>query len=140
MELPEVQADLTNLNASGELHKLRDTCADAGIEYKALKAAARKPFAIAQDMADGWIREYHIKTDSRTKVLYYYQDGVYVNGEDFISGLIDNKFRGINTSTFIGNVLGYIRRKSIYEFNDEWLVVNNGVINPRTLEIVWIQP
>lgn len=136
LEVPEVQAELTKLKASGDLEKLKEAAEEVGIAYKALKAAARKPFAIAQDMADNWIMEHHIKTDKLTRTIYYYEDGVYVEAEDFIAGLIDEKFRGINTTGFINNVLDYIRRHSLYEFKDEWLALENGMINPVTLEIV----
>lgn len=140
LEIPEVQAEISKLKASGELEKLKEAAEDVGIAYKALKAAARKPFAIAQDMADRWIREHHIKTDKLTREIYYYQVGVYVEAEDFIAGLIDEKFRGINTNSFITNVLDYIRRHSLYDFKDEWLAVDNGLINPQTLEIVGFAP
>lgn len=140
LETPEVQAEISKLKALGELHKLQDICKEVGIEYKALKAAARKPFAIAQDMADVWINQYHIKTDKLSRDLYYYQDGIYVDAEDFIGGLIDEKFRGLNTTTFINNTLEYIRRHSLYEFTDEWLAVDNGLINPATLELIGFSP
>lgn len=136
LEIPEVQAEISKLKASGELEKLKQAAEDVGIAYKALKAAARKPFAIAQDLADRWIAEYHIKTDRLTRTIYYYEGGVYVEAEDFIACLIDDKFRGINTKGFIDNMLDYIRRHSLYDFKDEWLAVDNGLINPQTLEIM----
>jgi len=105
-----------------------------------LKAAARKPFAIAQDFADRWIVEHHIKTDKLTRRPYHYDAGVYVEAEDFISSLVDEKFRGINTTGFINNVLDYIRRHSLYEFTDEWLSVENGLIDPKTLSIIGHTP
>lgn len=140
LEMPEVQAEISKLKASGELEKLKQAAEDVGIAYKALKAAARKPFAIAQDLADRWIKEHHIKTDRLTRTIYYYEGGVYVNAEDFIACLIDEKFRGINTTGFINNVLDYIRRQSLYDFNDQWLAVDNGLINPATLEILKFSP
>jgi len=140
LEIPEVQAEISKLKASGDLEKLKDAAESVGIAYKALRAAARKPFAIAQDMADGWIRGHHIKTDRLTRIVYYYESGVYVEAEDFIAGLIDDKFREINTTGFINNVLDYIRRHSLYEFKDEWLAVSNGLIDPRTLEIIGFGP
>jgi len=140
LEIPEVQAEISKLKASGELEKLKQAAEDVGIAYKALKAAARKPFAIAQDLADRWIADYHIKTDRLTRTIYYYEGGVYVEAEDFIACLIDDKFRGINTNSFITNVLDYIRRHSLYDFKDEWLAVDNGLINPQTLEIVKFSP
>lgn len=140
LERPEVQAEISKLKASGDLEKLKATAEEVGIAYKALKAAARKPFAIAQDMADGWIGEYHIKTDKLTRIIYYYEDGVYVEAEDFIAGLIDEKFRGINTTGFINNVLDYIRRHSLFEFKDEWLAVENGLIDPKTLSVIGFSP
>ena len=140
LEIPEFQAEISKLKANGELYKLEGVCKEAGVEYKALKRAARKPFAIAQDMSDGWISEYHIKTDEITRDIYYYQDGVYVDATDFIAGLIDNKFRGINTTGFIANVLDYIRRHSLYEFKDEFLALDNGILNPLTQEIVGLSP
>lgn len=140
LEMPEVQAEISKLKASGELEKLKQAAEDVGIAYKALKAAARKPFAIAQDLADKWIADHHIKTDRLTRTIYYYEGGVYVEAEDFIACLIDEKFRGINTNSFITNVLDYIRRHSLYDFKDEWLAVDNGLINPQTLEIVKFSP
>ncbi len=140
LEIPEVQAEISKLKASGELEKLKDAAEDVGIAYKQLKAAARKPFAIAQDMADRWIIEHHIKTDRPTRCIFYYEGGVYVDAEDFIAGLIDDRFRGINTTAFINNVLDYIRRHSLYEFKDEWVAVENGIINPATLEIMGCTP
>jgi P4 family phage/plasmid primase-like protien len=140
LEIPEVQAEISKLKASGELEKLKQAAEDVGIAYKALKAAARKPFAIAQDLADRWIAEYHIKTDRLTRTIYYYEGGVYVEAEDFIACLIDEKFRGINTTGFINNVLDYIRRQSLHDFKDEWLAVDNGLINPQTLDSVKISP
>jgi P4 family phage/plasmid primase-like protien len=140
LEIPEFQAEISKLKASGELEKLKESAEDVGIAYKQLKAAARKPFAIAQDMADRWIVEHHIKTDRLTRCIFYYQDGVYVEAEDFIAGLIDEKFRGINVTSFINNVLDYIRRHSLFEFKDEWLALDNGLINPQTLEIVGCMP
>ena len=140
LEIPEVQAEISKLKASGDLEKLKEAAEDVGIAYKQLKAAARKPFAIAQDMADGWIREHHIKTDRLTRTIYHYEAGVYVEADDFISGLIDEKFRGINTNSFINNVLDYIRRHSLYDFTDEWLAVDNGLIDPKTLAIVGFTP
>jgi len=137
LELPEVQAEISKIKASENLHKLAD---ETGIEYKILRAATRKPLAIAQDMADGWIKEYHIKTDRLSRVIYYYQDGVYIEGTDFIAGLIDKNFRGINTTGFIMNVLEYVRRQSLYDFKDEWLAVENGLINPQNFEIVEFNP
>lgn len=140
LEQPEVQAEISKLKASGELEKLKEAAEDVGISYKALRAAARKPFAIAQDMADMWIAEHHIKTDKLTRRIYHYENGVYVDAEDFIAVLIDEKFRGINTTGFIGNVLDYIRRHSLYEFADEWLAVDNGLIDPKTLKIIGFSP
>jgi P4 family phage/plasmid primase-like protien len=140
LDVPEVQAEISKLKASGDLGKLKEAAEDVGIAYKALKAAARKPFAIAQDMADRWIREHHIKTDQLTRTIYYYEDGVYVEAEDFISCLIDEKFRGINTTGFINNVLDYIRRHSLYNFKDEWLAVENGLIDPKTLSVIGFSP
>jgi P4 family phage/plasmid primase-like protien len=140
LEVPEVQAEISKLKASGDLEKLKATAEDVGIAYKQLKAAARKPFAIAQDMADGWILEHHIKTDKLTRRIFYYEGGVYVAAEDFIAGMVDDKFRGINTTSFINNVLDYIRRHSLYEFKDEWLAVENGIINPETLDIMGFTP
>jgi len=140
LDQPEVQAEISKLKASGELEKLKDAAEDVGISYKALRAAARKPFAIAQDMADGWIREHHLKTDKLTRKIYHYEAGVYVEAEDFIAGLIDEKFRGINTTSFINNVLDYIRRHSLYDFKDEWLAVENGLIDPKTLSIIGFTP
>lgn len=137
---PEVQAEISKLKASGDLEKLKEAAEDVGIAYKQLKAAARKPFAIAQDMADRWISEHYIKTDRLTRKIYHYENGVYIEAEDFIAGLIDEKFRGINTTGFINNVLDYIRRHSLYEFKDEWLAVENGIINPATLDIVGFTP
>ena len=110
------------------------------MDFKALKRAARKPLAIAQDMADGWIKKYHVKTDKITRETYYYQDGVYVDATDHLSVLIDEKFRGINTTSFIDNVLKYIKRHSLYDFTDDWLAVDNGVLNPLTLELVKPSP
>jgi len=140
LEQPEVQAEISKLKASGDLEKLKQAAEDVGISYKALRAAARKPFAIAQDMADGWIREFHIKTDKLTRRIYHYENGVYVDADDFLSCLIDEKFRGINTTGFISNVLDYIRRHSLYEFKDEWLAVDNGLIDPKTLGIIGFSP
>jgi P4 family phage/plasmid primase-like protien len=140
LEIPEFQAEISKLKASGDLHKLEDTCKEVGIEYKALKAAARKPLAIAQDMADDWIRKYHVKTDDLTRIIYFYEEGVYIDASDFLSCLIDEKFRGINTTSFINNVLCYIQRHSLYEFDDQWLAVSNGLINPQTLEVVKFTP
>jgi P4 family phage/plasmid primase-like protien len=140
LEIPEVQAEIGKLKAVGDLPKLADTAREVGIEYKALVAAARKPFAIAQDLADAWIREYHIKSDKLTRTIYCYQDGVYVDAEDVVAGLIDERFRGLNTISFMSNVLEYVRRHSAYEFTDEWLAVNNGLLNPETLEIVGFTP
>jgi len=91
-------------------------------------------------MADGWIREFHIKTDKLTRRIYHYENGVYVDADDFLSCLIDEKFRGINTTGFISNVLDYIRRHSLYEFKDEWLAVDNGLIDPKTLGIIGFSP
>ena len=91
-------------------------------------------------MADVWIRQYKIKTDKLSRDLYYYQDGIYVDADDFIGGLIDEKFRGLNTTTFINNTLEYIRRHSLYEFTDEWLAVDNGLINPTTMELIGFSP
>ncbi|GEM_PF-2438224 len=135
LEMPEFQDEISKLKATGELPKLEATCKEVGIGYKALKAAARKPLAIAQDLADGWIREHYIKTDRVTRDVYYYQDGVYTDAEDFIANLIDDKFRGLNTDDFIKNVTNYIKRHSLYDFTDEWLGLKNGLINPTTLEI-----
>ncbi len=140
LEIPEVQAEISKLKASGELEKLKEAAEDVGIAYKQLKAAARKPFAIAQDFADRWIVEHHLKTDRLTRRIYHYEAGVYVEAEDFISSLIDDKFRGINTTGFINNVLDYIRRHSLYDFKDEWLALDNGIINPATLDIVGFTP
>ena len=140
LEITEVQAEISKLKASGELGKLKETAESVGITYKQLKAAARSPFAIAQDMADGWIREHHIKTDKLTRILYHYENGVYVEADDFIAGIIDEKFRGINTNSFINNVLDYIKRHSLYEFRDEWLALDKGIINTNTLEIVGCSP
>jgi len=140
LEIPEVQAEISKLKAAGDLHKLEDTCKEIGLAYKALKAAARKPFAIAQDLADGWIREHHIKTDRLTRTIYFYQEGVYVDASDFIAGLIDEKFRGINTNAFINNVLDYIRRHSLYDFDDSWLALDNGLIDPQSLEVIGFSP
>ena len=140
LESTEVQAEISKLKASGDLGKLKETAESVGISYKQLKEAARSPFAIAQDMADGWIREHHIKTDKLTRILYYYENGVYVEADDFIAGIIDEKFRGLNTKTFINNVLDYIKRHSFYEFRDEWLALDNGIINTNTLEIVGCSP
>jgi len=140
LELTEVQAEISKLKASGELGKLKETAESVGITYKQLKAAARSPFAIAQDMADGWVREFHIKTDKLTRILYYYENGVYVEADDFIAGIIDEKFRGMNTNSFIKNVLDYIKRHSLYDFGDEWLALDNGIINTATLEIVGCSP
>jgi P4 family phage/plasmid primase-like protien len=140
LEVPEVQAEISKLKASGDLEKLKEAAEDVGIAYKQLKAAARKPFAIAQDMADRWILEHHIKTDKLTRRIFYYESGVYVEAEDFIAGMVDDKFRGINTTGFINNVLDYIRRHSLYDFKDEWLAVENGIINPATLDIVGFTP
>lgn len=140
LEQPEVQAEISKLKASGDLEKLKEAAEDIGITYKQLKAAARKPFAIAQDMADGWIREHHIKTDKLTRRIFYYEAGMYVEAEDFIAGLIDEKFRGINTTGFINNVLDYIRRHSLFDFTDEWLAVENGLIDPKTLTIIGFTP
>jgi P4 family phage/plasmid primase-like protien len=140
LEVPEVQAEISKLKASGDLEKLKEAAEDVGIAYKQLKAAARRPFAIAQDMADRWIVEHHIKTDRLTRCIFYYEGGVYVEAEDFIAGMVDDKFRGINTTSFINNVLDYIRRHSIYDFKDEWLSVENGIINPQTLDIIGHTP
>ena len=140
LDLPEFQAEISNLKAKGDLHKLQGACQEVGVDYKALKRAARKPLAIAQDMSDGWITKYCVKTDKLTRELYYYQNGVYVDATDFLSVLIDEKFRGSNTTGFINNVLDYIKRHSIYEFRDEWLAVDNGVLNPLTLELVQPSP
>lgn len=140
LEQPEVQAEISKLKASGDLEKLKEAAEDVGISYKALRAAARKPFAIAQDMADGWIRENHIKTDKLTRRIFYYEAGVYVEAEDFIASLIDDKFRGINTTGFINNVLDYIKRHSLFDFKDEWLAVDNGLIDPKTLSIIGFTP
>lgn len=140
LEQPEVQAEISKLKASGDLEKLKEAAEDVGISYKALRAAARKPFAIAQDMADGWIREHHIKTDKLTRRIFYYEAGVYIDAEDFIGGLIDDKFRGINTTGFINNVMDYIRRHSLFEFKDEWIALDNGLIDPQTLERVGFTP
>ena len=140
LQNPEVQAEISKLKASGDLEKLKEAAEDVGIAYKQLKAAARKPFAIAQDMADRWIVDHHIKTDNLTRRIFYYSNGVYVDAEDYIAGLIDEKFRGINTTGFINNVLDYIRRHSLYDFKDEWLAVENGLIDPKTLEIVGFTP
>lgn len=140
LEIPEVQAEISKLKATGDLHKLDDVCKEVGIEYKALKAAARKPFAIAQDMADGWIKEFHIKTDKKSRDIYYYQDGVYVDASDFVGSLIDEKFRGINTTSFINNVLDYVRRHSLYKFEDDWFALDNGLISPITFEIIGFTP
>jgi len=140
LEQPEVQAEISKLKASGDLEKLKDAAEDVGISYKALRAAARKPFAIAQDFADRWITEHHIKTDRLTRRIYHYEAGVYVDAEDFIANLIDEKFRGINTTGFINNVLDYIRRHSLYDFQDEWLALDNGLIDPTTLSIIGFTP
>lgn len=140
LEITEVQEELSKIKATGELGKLEQVAREAGIELKALKAAAKKPYAIAQDYADGWIREYYIKTDRLTGEIFCYQDGVYGNAECFLSGLIDRQFRGINTTSFINNVLDYIRRQSEYDFSDEWLALENGLLNPVTLEIVGFSP
>ncbi len=136
LEIPEFQNEISRLKAMGDLPKLETTCKEVGIEYKALQKAARKPFAIAQDMADGWIAKHHIKTDRITRDIFYYKDGIYVDATDFVAGLIDDKFRGINTSRFINDVLDYIKRHSLFDFKDEWLGIENGLINPNTLEIV----
>jgi P4 family phage/plasmid primase-like protien len=140
LEIPEVQAEISKLKASGELEKLKEAAEDVGIAYKQLKAAARRPYAIAQDMADRWIVEHHIKTDVLTRRVYHYEGGVYVDADDFIANLIDEKFRGINTNAFIENVLDYIRRHSLYEFKDEWLALENGLLNPATMEITGCTP
>ncbi len=140
LEDPEVQAEISKLKASGDLEKLKEAAEDIGIAYKQLKAAARRPFAIAQDMADRWIVDYHIKTDRLTRKIYHYDAGVYVDAEDFIACLIDEKFRGINTTGFISNVLDYIRRHSLYDFEDEWLALDNGLIDPETLDFVGVSP
>jgi len=105
LEKPEVQAEISKLKAAGELSKLKQTAEEMGISYKALREAARSPFAIAQDLADKWIQEHHIKTDKLTRRIYHYEDGVYVDAEDFIAWLIDGNFRGLNTRNFIKNVL-----------------------------------
>jgi len=140
LESPDVQAEISKLKAAGDLDKLREAAESVGIAYKALKAAARKPFAIAQDMADKWIVDRHIKTDRLTRKIYHYEAGVYVDAEDFIACLIDEKFRGINTTGFISNVLDYIRRHSLYDFSDKWLALDNGILNPDTLEKVDFTP
>lgn len=134
LENPDVQAEISKLKAAGDLDKLKEAAESVGIAYKALKAAARRPYAIAQDMADKWIIEHHIKTDRLTRRLYHYEAGVYVDAEDYIACLIDEKFRGINTTGFINNVLDYIRRHSLYDFEDNWLAVANGLINPDNLD------
>lgn len=133
LENPDVQAEISKLKAAGDLDKLKDAAESVGIAYKALKAAARRPYAIAQDMADRWVVEHHIKTDRLNRRIYHYEDGVYVDAEDFIACLIDEKFRGINTTGFINNILDYIRRHSLYDFEDNWLAVANGLIDPDTL-------
>lgn len=140
LEDPDVQAEVSKLKAAGDLDKLREAAESVGIAYKALKAAARRPFAIAQDMADRWIVDYHIKTDRLTRRLYHYEAGVYVDAEDFIACLIDEKFRGINTTGFISNVTDYIRRHSLYDFSDRWLALDNGLLNPDTMEKVDFRP
>ena len=140
LEDPEFQHEISRLKATGELHKLENTCREVGIEYKALQKAARKPFAIAQDMADEWIKTYHIKTDRITRDIYYYQNGIYVDATDFIAGLIDDKFRGINTTQFIGNVLDYIKRHSLHDFDDRWIGLENGLFDRQTLEVVAPSP
>lgn len=140
LEQPEVQAEISKLKASGDLEKLKEAAESVGIAWKQLRAAARKPFAIAQDMADRWILEHHIKTDRLTRRIYHYEAGVYVDAEDYIASLIDEKFRGINTTGFIINVLDYIKRHSLFEFKDEWLALENGVLNPSTMQISGCTP
>ena len=140
LDMPEVQVEISKLKANGDLRKLEEAAREAGISYKALQAAARKPLAIAQDMAEDWIREFHIKTDKLSREIFYYENGVYIPAEDFIGCLIDERFRGSNTDSFIKNVLNYVRRHSLYEFVDGWLAVDNGVINPMTMEITGFSP
>lgn len=140
LEQPEVQAEISRLKAAGELKKLKDTAEDVGITYKALLEAAKSPFAIAQNMADKWIPEYHIKTDRLTRQIFYYEAGVYVGAEDFIAALIDDKFRGVNTTSFIKNVLEYIKRHSWFDFKDEWLAVDNGLVDTKTLAVIGFSP
>ena len=53
------------------------------------------------DLADTWIDTMHLKTDTKTCVIYKYDSGAYVPAEKELAPMIDTKFRGLNTTSFI---------------------------------------
>ena len=135
LEDVDVQTEISKIKASGELMKLDKVAAEIGLDKKAIATAARKPLAIAMDLADTWIDTMHLKTDTKTCVIYKYDSGAYVPAEKELAPMIDTKFRGLNTTSFIEQVLDYIRRQTQYEFSDRWYALKNCVYDPETGEI-----
>jgi P4 family phage/plasmid primase-like protien len=135
LDMPEVQNELTILKATQEIQRLDALCHELYIPFTAVKAATRRLGVLAHEVCDSWIADYHLKTDSVNKTsIYEYQDGVYVNAEDHLKSLMDVRFKGLTNSEFIENLMNYIRRRTLFEFTDIWLALDNVMLNPATLE------
>ena len=130
----EVQTEISKIKASGELPKLDKVAGEIGMDKRAIAAAARKPLSIAMDLADVWIGSMNLKTDLKTCLIYKYDSGAYVPAERELAAMVDIKFRGLNTTSFIEQVLEYIRRQTQHEFADRWFALKNCMYNPETGE------
>ena len=141
LDMPEIQNDLTILKATQEIRKLEVLCHELYIPFAALQAATRKMSALAHEICDTWITDYHLKTDSIDKYsVYIYQDGVYAPAEAHLKTLMDSRFKGLTNESFIENQLSYIRRRTLFEFTDTWLALDNCMLNPETLETEEFSP
>ena len=142
LEMPEVQNELTILKATQEIRKLEVLCHELYIPFSALQAATKKMSVLAHEICDTWISDYHLKTDSVDQVLPYtcIKMAYTVPAEGHLKMLMDSRFRGLTNESFIESQLSYIRRRTLFEFTDTWLALDNCMLNPETLEIEEFSP
>lgn len=89
-------------------------------------------------LADHITQEYTFKTLLGSEEVYYYENGLYVkNGHQKIKAISTNLLKDEYTNKRYAEVLSYIQGQTYIkpdDLNNEWLNLENGLLNPITRE------
>lgn len=93
---------------------------------------------VAKLLGDQILNHTHIKTLKGSKRMYYYSDGVYLdNGAEKVQALCAIFLEDRYTNHYYKETLSYIQAKTFIdpnEINNDWINLENGLLNPITKE------